>query len=349
MIAEFFYSLMTDKRKGAIYSPLKGILYLLSLLYGLTIAIRAFLYRWGAIKAKAGGMKIISVGNLTLGGTGKTPFVLMLTDILKNEMRMEPCILMRGYGWDEQALLKKNLPDVPVLIGEDRVKQAHRAVKLYGSKIGILDDGFQYWELKRDLDIVLINARSPFGNGRLFPRGTLRENQAALSRAEIVVYTKVDRAEAGLERLKEDVGLAKGTRIILEAVHAPKDLYDVRARKVLEVSFLRGKRAILFSSIGDPSYFEETVRDLGAECVAHFSYRDHHDYSPRDIEAIEKRCDERRFDLIVTTEKDSVKLARLGLHIGAYPLMVLCIEMRLTRGKEDLIARLHSLVSCTGR
>ncbi len=342
---DFIYSLMTDKRKGPFFETFKIILYILSLVYGTGIFARAILYKLGIFEKTSVPMKIISVGNLTLGGTGKTPFVIYLSKMLKDEIKKEPSVLIRGYGWDEQAMLKKSLNGIPILVGENRVRAAHRAIKLYGSETSILDDGFQYWELKRDLDIVLIDSRNPFGNNHLFPRGILRERKDAVRRADIIIFTKVNKKRFDIESLKEEIKALSGkdTIIFLEAMHRPDHLYDMKTRKMSDLKYLENKRLILMSSIGDGEYFEETVKDLNGNVLNHVKFGDHHNYSKDDIDRIAKMCDERKFDFLVTTEKDAVKLTRLGLSIANYSVMVLGIYMDVTSGKEILIDRLHSL------
>lgn len=334
---------MTDKRNGGIFGLFKFILYVLSLVYGLAIFSRALFYKFGIFKTSRVPIGIISVGNLTLGGTGKTPFVIRLARILENKIEKEACVLIRGYGWDEQTMLKKILKDTPILVNEDRVKSARRAIKLYGSQVAILDDGFQYWELERDLDVVLIDSRFPFGNGHLFPRGILREPKDAIRRADIAVFTKVNKKIFNLDELRSELKEINEKILFLESIHKPKYLYDNKARKELDLSFVGGKRVILISSIGDPAYFEETVKDLGANVIEHIAFSDHHNYRESDISRIMKRCDERKFDLIVTTDKDAVKLNRMSLSFGRYTLVTLAIEMDITAGEEILIDRLHSL------
>jgi len=339
----FIYSLMTDKRKGAIFLPLKLILHIISLIYRAGIFVRGLLYKYGIFRSEKVPIKTISVGNLTLGGTGKTPFVIGLVKILKASLNKDAAILIRGYGWDEQTLLKQNLPDSPVLVGEDRVASAHRAIRLYGSDTAILDDGFQYWELGRDLNIVLIDSRNPFGNGHLFPAGILREPVEAIARADIVVFTKVDRKRHDTAGMRDDLKRFNERLVFLEAAHRPKYFYNARLRKQFDLSYADGKRAVLLSSIGDPDYFEETVKNLGAAIVEHITYADHYNYKARDAIRIMKRLSERSFDFLVTTEKDAVKLRRMSLSFGNYAILTLAIEMEVTAGKELLIDRLHSL------
>jgi tetraacyldisaccharide 4'-kinase len=340
---DFIYSLMTDKKKGAAFFPLKLILYLASLIYGLAILVRGILYKLRIFDAHKAPLLVISVGNVTLGGTGKTPFTILLAKMLEEGLKKNVCVLIRGYGWDEQEMLKRNLADVPVLVGSDRFRSSNKAVKLYGSDTAILDDGFQHWELLRDLNIVLIDSRNPFGNGHLFPRGVLRESKRSLERADVIVLTKNNGTNAGMDSIRKEVSAISKSAMILEAAHVPTHLYEGRARSVHDLSAIKAKRVILLSSIGDPLYFEETVKGLGADVIEHIKFPDHHDYRKKDIERVAARCDERRFDLIVTTEKDIVKLNRLGLFIGSYKILTLAVEMQILSGKENLIDRLHSL------
>ncbi len=342
-MTDFIYSLMTDKRKGAIFFPFKFILYLISLVYGSVIIVRGLLYGLHIFKKYKAPLKVISVGNVTLGGTGKTPFTMAIAKILEEELKRSVCILIRGYGWDEQEMLKRNLADVPVLVGQDRSRSSNKAVKLYGSDTAILDDGFQHWELARDLNIVLVDSRNPFGNGHLFPRGVLREPKKSLRRADIVVLTKNNGTAVGMDVIRKEMRAISRNAMILEATHVPKYLYEGRARRIHELSTIRSKRVILLSSIGDPAYFEETVRGLGADVIEHLKFPDHYDYRKKDIERVTARCDERHFDFVVTTEKDIVKLNRLGLFIGSYKVLTLVVEMQILSGREGLIARLHSL------
>ena len=342
-MTDFIYSLMTDKKSGAAFLPFKLILYLASLIYGLAILLRGILYKLHIFNTRKAPLEVISVGNVTLGGTGKTPFTILLAKILEEDLKKNVSVLIRGYGWDEQEMLKRNLADVPVLVGQDRFRSSNKAVKLYGSDTAILDDGFQHWELLRDLNIVLIDSRNPFGNGHLFPRGVLRESKRSLERADVIVLTKNNGTNAGMNSIRKEVSAISKSAMILEAAHVPKHLYEGRARSVHDLSTVRAKRVILLSSIGDPLYFEETVKGLGADVIEHIKFPDHHDYKKKDIERVTARCDERHFDLIVTTEKDIVKLNRLGLFIGSYKVLTLAVEMQILSGRERLIDRLHSL------
>lgn len=340
----FVYSLMTDKRNGPVWAPFKAALYAASLVYGLAIAVRSLLYAIRIFRVERAPLKVVSVGNMTLGGTGKTPFTIMLSKIIREELKREACVLIRGYGWDEQAMLKKSLPDTPILVGEDRARSADRAVKLYGSSVAVLDDGFQHWELARDLDIVLVDAGEPFGNGSLVPRGVLREPKSALRRADLVVLTKVDKKTVDLGAVRREVAAVNSAAGFLEASHVPKRFYEPRARRDLPLAAVRGRRVLCVSGIGDPPYFEETVKGLGAVVAGHLAYQDHHDYREKDRAAIAARAAAVSAEMIVTTEKDAVKFARMSFSFGALQTLTLVIELEITKGKEILIDRLHRVL-----
>ena len=340
---EFMLSLITDKRNQPIFAPVKFLLYLISLVYGMGLIGRRLLYKIGIFRSEKVPLKIISVGNLTLGGTGKTPFVICLVGILAEDLDKSSSVLIRGYGWDEQTMLKRKLSDTPIMVGENRARSAHKAIKLYGSDTAILDDGFQHWELERNIDIVLIDSRNPFGNGRLFPRGILREPKEAIRRASVVVFTKIGKKRADLNAIKEELKKINGDLLFLEAAHKPAYIYDLRARRERDLSFINEKRVILLSSIGDPDYFKETVQDLGADIAEQIIFGDHHNYTQNDVEQVIKRCNERKFDFILTTEKDEVKLRRMSLSFGSYSVMTLVITMEIISGKELLLDRLRRL------
>jgi tetraacyldisaccharide 4'-kinase len=342
----FIYSLMTDKRKGMFVAPFKAALYLASLLYGMAIIFRVIFYKLRIFNTRKAPLPVISVGNITLGGTGKTPFTITLAGILERDLKKNVCVLIRGYGWDEQEMLRRKLADTPVLAGEDRCRSSYKAVKLYSSDTAILDDGFQHWELARNLNIVLIDSRNPFGNGHLFPRGVLREPKRSLKRADVIVLTKTGNSSADIDKVKAEIRAINNNAVFLEARHVPIHFYEGKSMKIYDLSHVSARKVVLLSSIGDPVYFEEIVKGLGADIAEHIKFPDHHDYGAVDIDRIVGICDEKYFDFVVTTEKDIVKLNRLGLFIGSYTVLTLAVEMRIVSGRENLIDRLRGLYIC---
>ncbi len=344
-LKQYIYSLMVDKRKGPRHFLLKLVLAFISIFYYLLISLRRLFYDLGLFKVYVVPCKVISVGNLTLGGTGKTPFSIMLVRLINARMKRKACILIRGYGWDEQGMLKEELADVPVLVGRDRVANAVKAKESYGQEAIVLDDGFQHRRLHRDLDVVLVDMRNPFGNKRLLPRGILREPIGSIERASICVLTKVNKSLFNREAIKGRLKGVNGRLLFLEAIHRPTHLAGVDSSRSLGLDFIKGKRVLLVSSIGDPGYFEETVKDLEAQVTNHLIYPDHYQYHISDFDRIAGDFDREKASFLVTTQKDMIKLRRLPVAERGLPILTLYIEMKIVSGEEEFIARLHSVFS----
>jgi len=308
--------------------------------------------------------RVISIGNITLGGTGKTPAAIAVAEEAKKR-GFRPVILTRGYkgtaqgpcfvtkgdkplltaaqAGDEPFLMAERLSGVPVVKGPDRYAAglfAIRALSLQPSAteqslsalpnpqppipIFILDDGFQHWKLYRDCDIVLIDARNPFGNRKLFPVGRLREPLAGLSRADIIMITKAGREDAGL--------IAEIRRYNNNAPVFFSDHRVVAVRSLIgeknPPDFLRGKKVFCFCGLADPGSFRNTVTGTGADVTGMKAYRDHHRYCQEDVAEIVKECGSSGASWIVTTDKDMVKLRNLDL-----PENILIIEIAFTAGQ----------------
>jgi tetraacyldisaccharide 4'-kinase len=291
---------------------------------------------------------VVSVGNLTLGGTGKTPCVEYVARFYR-ECGLRVTILSRGYGGnggrnDEALVLEENLPDVPHLQGKDRVSLARTAIEELDAEVLVLDDGFQHRQLRRDLDVVLVDATNPWGNGHLFPRGFLREPLSSLRRAGVVVLTHCDQVEPQSRvELREsvsgrarDVTLAEATHRALELVNSEK------ATKGLDL--LLGRRVAAFCGIGNPNTFRRTLTSLGAEVRSFRVYPDHHAYTRDDVEDLRTwAAREPEDSIIVTTQKDLVKICLIQL--GQQPLWAVRVGLHIETGQEKLDAKLRSLVN----
>jgi tetraacyldisaccharide 4'-kinase len=300
----------------------------LSLLYRAGIGLRRALYNLGVLKIHHLPRTVISIGNITLGGTGKTPMVIAAAKIYAEAQR-KPAVVSRGYGrrnesetiiisdgravladaksgGDEPVLIGSQLSGVPVVVGKSRRQAAQLAVEKFDTGAIILDDGFQHIQLKRDLDVVLVDATDPFGNGRLFPAGVLREPVTALKRAHAVVITRAD-ASGAVEALKKRIADVTDARIFT-SVHRPVGLIHCTddGRKPLGV--LRGERVFAFSGIAHPASFLSLLRKLGAVIAADKAYPDHYDYTRSDLAEIYKKSADHWTGMIVTTEKDAVRL-----------------------------------------
>jgi tetraacyldisaccharide 4'-kinase len=339
----YIYSVMTDKRRGVIAFLFRIILTIASFFYG---AIAGILKAVRIRSARSLPCKVISVGNLTLGGTGKTPFTCMVAKELRR-MGRTPGVLIRGYGDDEWKMLKRALGGIPVMVGPDRISSGIKAHKDLGVDTAVLDDGFQHWRLKRDLDIVLIDATNPFGNKRLFPRGILRERISGLARADLAVLTKTDMDAGSIEKIKAELKEYAPDTPVLTSAHSPVRFYDLKTGKAEELSAVEGRRIYALSGIENTAYYEHTLKGLGALVAGRSYYPDHYAYGRKDLETVLGRCSGMNIDIIVTTDKDAQKLLPYADTLGDKNARVLVLEVELKIIDKEKIFndRLHSLYS----
>ena len=348
---EYLYNLVTYKIKGPQAALLRGLLLVLSWVYGLVVVILASFYKLRPVRVNC---KVISVGNITLGGTGKTSLVEYLAERLSSKGN-KIAVLSRGYKrdaklpgaqgmGDEPEMLQKKLPQVHVIVDKDRLKASARAIKDYAVDTLILDDGLQQWRIFKDLEIVTIDAQNPFGNLRLLPAGFLREPLIALSRSDIFVLTQGDPRQdtAGLTaRLKQ----LNPRALIVESRHKPEGFSNLnKPDEILSVDSFKGKSAVVFSGIGNPQAFENTVCSMGINIAEALRFADHHDYTQADLDGIIKSARERNVDTVITTEKDAVKIARLK--INQLRIFSLSIKLSIAKNEAELdrrLLKLHSL------
>jgi tetraacyldisaccharide 4'-kinase len=277
------------------------------------------------------GVPVVSVGNLTLGGTGKTPCVEHIARFYRAK-GWRVALLSRGYGAgqgpnDEAQVLAENLPGVPHLQGADRVALARTAVEELESEVLVLDDGFQHRRLARDLDIVLIDATCPWGHGHLFPRGLLRESPHNLRRAGLIILTRCDQvAVEQRRRLRNEVVRLAPDAPILGTHHQPVELINGE-QQTASLTELRSRPVAAFCGIGSPEAFRRTLMDRGATLSDFRIYADHHPYSQTDVEELQRWAGRQPADaLVLTTQKDLVKLRRTEL--AGRPLWALRIQLQ---------------------
>jgi tetraacyldisaccharide 4'-kinase len=294
------------------------------------------------------GVPVISIGNLTVGGTGKTPCVEYVARLLRGH-EYQVAVLSRGYGSeggrnDEAMVLEENLPDVPHYQGRDRVALARTAVEESESEVLVLDDGFQHRRLARDLDVVLIDATDPWASGYLLPRGGLREPERNLRRAGFVVLTRCDAVdEAAVAGLEGEVRQIAPDMPVARTIHAPTELWNGHDR--LDVKGLAGKSVGAFCGIGNPAGFRRTLADLGADVRAFREYPDHHPYSRNDVDELREWATTLPVESwLVTTQKDWVKLRVTEL--GGRPLWAVRVGLEFVAGK-DLFDR--AVLAAAGR
>lgn len=335
---ERILALMRGEGRGPKPAMARAGLWLLSRLYAFGIGVYWAMYRLGILKRVHLRPCVISVGNITVGGTGKTTAIQYLVRALR-DAGLRPAVLSYGYraadreavgvvsdgqdilmtaaeAGDEAVLLARSLPGVPVLIGRRRVLSGAVAEERFRPDVLLCDDAFQYWRLARDVDLVLVDAVEPWGHGHVLPRGLLREPKARLRRADAVVITHADlvprERRAALEAELERLGFGFGAeRPIFLARHAPRGLSWMDGGEAAGVDALAGLPVLAVSSLGDPASFEATLARAGAD-VAPMRFPDHHRYTEDEARAVEQTV-RRRGLRLVTTAKDAVKLAAFGL------------------------------------
>ncbi len=338
----------------------------ISLFYGAAIRLRNFLYDNNWLKNTGVNAVVISIGNITTGGTGKTPLVIRLyKQIIQN---YEIAILTRGYKarrascvvrraknvrntqyairnteTDEPEMLAKSCPDAKVIVNPDRVAAAREAINKFAAKVLIMDDGFQHRRLHRDLDIVTIDAACPFGFNRILPAGLLREPLNALKRADAVVITRCDQIPQNeLANLKEKLQQINPNMVIAEAIHAPIGVRTADGKKI-SIAELTAKNIFAFCGIGNPDAFFNTIRKIPANLIGSKIYDDHHHYCDDDITDIQKQAQLSKADLILTTEKDATKI--ISASNLSIPLGCLEIELKFIDAEREISGLIDSVLS----
>lgn len=360
---DVFYNIF---RNRGITFILKPVLIILSGIYAFFIHARRIAYKFGIFRSFKLPLRVISVGNITMGGTGKTPMVITLADFFR-EKGKKVAISTRGYGGeyvkspialnldtvsdneggyfgDEIYLFKSYLKNVPVFVGKDRVRIIKEALGEVKPHILILDDGFQHFRLKRDLDIVLVNSLNPFGNYSLIPSGSLREPLSSLKRADIFVITKSNLVSE-VTSLKDFLRKINPSSLIACSAHLFKGLYEFGNEKEIDISTLRDKNIGAICAIGDPDSFEKLLKKEGFKIKISLRFLDHHIFDIGEIKDSIGRCLAQRIDTIITTEKDIFRLRDfLDVFSGAgIRLVFVKMELALTENKEAFFERVSVL------
>jgi len=330
---------LSGKRRGLGAPWFFPILLLLSVPYGIAVRCRNLLYNLGFFEPRRPDVPVVSVGNITAGGTGKTPLGIFLAhEALRRGL--SPALVSRGYKgewrqgvWvnDEGLLLNEVLPGLAVVQDPDRVAAARRAVQDRGADFIILDDAFQHRRIGRDRDILTADARRPFGNGRLLPAGLLREPPRGIRRADAVVLTRCEETrKTDLEETRSRIArLAPGLPVFL-ADHVPEGLSRLGSGEELPLAKLSGLKVFLCSGIARPESFAATAKGLGAVPVGERAFPDHHRYGIKDVQLVTQEARERGADAVLTTAKDAVKLRDLD---GTREYLVLAVGLRFRGGE----------------
>jgi len=309
-----------------------------SWLYGGVVALRNAMYDRGVLPSFAGEIPVVSVGNVTVGGTGKTPFSALLVRMLR-ESGHTPAVVMRGYGDDERHLHARLNVDVSVVAGADRIAGIREAAA-GGADVVVLDDGFQHRRARRDLDIVLVSAERWRPTLGVLPAGPLREPLRSIRRADIVAITRKVADDADVARVRDYVaGIRRSVDAIVEAAIEPSALVEWRGGAELSLDSLGGASVLAIAGIGDPASFFAQITRAGAQ-VTQRQFRDHHNYSAAEARELQREADSHKY--VITTEKDAVKLSRQWPANGAR-LWYVSQAVRLTEGSSFVATALAKL------
>src|SRR5438876_1959806 len=366
-LEQFGIDVVLERRHGVRASILRGILYALSFAYDRLVQMRLYFYRKRIFRERALGVLVISVGNLTVGGTGKTPIVEKIARALQTGGR-RVAILSRGYksmprrrsllsrlyngnpdpprivsdgtsllldsrtAGDEPYMLAHNLKNVIVLVDKDRVKSGRYAIDKCKVDTLLLDDGLQYLHLNHRLDIVLVDRQAPFGNEFLLPRGTLREPPRNLRRASYIFITK--NTGQSNDTLIARIRRYNRTAEIIECAHRPLYLQNICSGERLTLDRLRGAFIGSICAIAVPESFEGALKNLGANVDLSLRYIDQHDYTGAELRSLINRCIRRDLSMIITTEKDAVRMPRLPDAEVKVPIYFMRVEIEILTGHE---------------
>ena len=368
-VETFVLEVIFEQRRGQRAAFLRAALFALSKFFQVAVKTRRFLYNVRILRDTTLGVQVIAIGNLTVGGTGKTPVVEKFARELRDQGRTV-AILSRGYrskppplakrlidkfffrqdrtpprivsdgrsllldsdtAGDEPYMLASNLKDVVVLVDKDRVKSGRYAIEKFGCDTLLLDDGFQYWKLRgRRMDVVLIDYQQPFGNEQLLPRGTLREPPAHLARASTIFITKSD---GNTEALRRRIAQFNPNAGIIECVHHPLYFEDVFTGERYNLELLKQKKIASLSGIAQPESFERSLVKLGGELVYSKRFADHHRFSQQEVLNVINRSKKRQAHAIITTQKDAVRFPKIDRRdLSIYFMRV---EIKILNGADD--------------
>lgn len=344
-----YYTIIAPDRRYY-WQPVYCILRAASILYKNALAIRGWCYRSGFFRVRRLDCRVISVGNLTLGGAGKTPMVMMIADLLRRHGR-KPAILSRGYkgnasrqvnvvcdgerillsseaAGDEPVMMAKRLKTVPVLTGHNRYLTGRHAIERLGADTLILDDGFQHLGLHRDVNILLVDHRRPFGSGGLFPAGDLREPACETRRADLICITRHTAGNTDGPALPD---ARQGNTPILKTSVRLRSVVRLDTGEPLDPERLRHQTVAAFCGIAKPDDFRHILDRLQARVALYRSFPDHHAYSPQDLKSIERDALQVGAQYILTTAKDAVKLKNTAF---AVPVLQVVIDLEIVEGGE---------------
>jgi len=365
-LSNYLEKIIDRSKKGKIAAVIRFILFLLSILYSQLAKIRSILYQNNILKKKEAEIPVISIGNITTGGTGKTPFTAFLAKELKTDYRI--AIISRGYGasqdveepflikdkkqlyagaaeaGDELFMLARRNDELIFIRSANRYQGTELAVER-GADLIILDDGFQHYQLKRNADIVLINSEKPFSNNKVLPAGLLREPFTALKRADLFLLNRSENVDLSqIKELKNSLNiLSPSNKGVFSAETRLESCVSVASQAKESLDFLKEKKVFAFSGIGSPEAFKKSIEIAGANLVSYRIFEDHYNYQKEDLLTLLDQYSASEAELILTTEKDAVKLSDFAEMIGNLPFYYLKISLKIEE-KDKLLKIIKSKI-----
>ena len=354
-------TIITENRKDRLFS-FGSFLFMASLVYGGIVKLREFCYKAGIIKSKRLPCTIISIGNITVGGTGKTPMTIKVAQIIRN-LGYKVAIISRGYkggaektggivsnghtilmepdkAGDEPFMMASKLKDIPVVVGQNRFEAGCLTIQEFNPDVIVLDDAFQHLNQKRDIDIVLLDCGHPFGNNYLLPRGILREPISALKRGDTFVLTRSDSAPDYIRQVTVDKikNLAPG-KPVFRSFYVPnlyKPVNNKNSMSGIELQnfdsgLLHGRRVVAFSGLAGNNDFRRTVESLKCDLIDFFEFPDHHKYTKTDLQTIMQSSINAQAEFILTTEKDYVRISGET----SWPVELVVVGIELSLGDDE--------------
>ncbi|MGM0601830.1 MAG: tetraacyldisaccharide 4'-kinase [Bacillota bacterium] len=354
---EYLLNIICGRKKGLTASIIRIFLLFLSTIYYIIVKSRRFLYKKGILKNKKLNNKVISVGNITVGGTGKTPFTAFLIKKLKQNNNIT--VISRGYGaekksktpvqissggellcgpelsGDELYMLAEKIKNVNFIRAKDRYSGGLLAEKDGFSGFIILDDGFQHYQLDRDLDILLIDGKDPFSNKKLLPAGLLREPLSEINRADVIIITRTENLDTEeIEKLKKELkNFTDEKTPVFEAEIKNDIILTLDSLQKHSLDFIKDKKVFAFCGIGRPEAFKNSLEKLNTDIVEFITFADHYSYEEEDLLSLVEKFHKSDAEIMITTEKDSVKIIKHSKIASELPIYKLAVRMSLN--KED--------------
>jgi len=343
----YFRLIAEGQEQGRLAKALSPALCLGSALYKAVNGTGRKLYENKILKPKKLPIPVISVGNLTWGGTGKTPLVEWLSRKVNDKGR-KPMVLTRGYGADEVNQLRHHLPELLIAEGRDRYQNALTALKSKPADCAIMDDGFQHWPVQRDLEIVVINSLQPFGNRKLLPCGILREPLTVLNRADVVVLSHVNLVKSQeLQALREEVRKLAPKAALVETILEPLFFYRSDKKMRIPIIKLKNSRVTTISGVASPQSFRLLLQNCQIKPTRNFEFNDHHAYSENELREVRRVSDSAAVENIITTEKDFYRSPKKIAEI--LDPLILATRLCIVSGEGLLHDRINKMLEAAAK